>query len=525
MSGSCSFYNEFSPGNSGTSRYLSGLASAKNRADKNDVLCILPPKHINTRGLSEINQNVLDTGIEVGCSAIGKIKNSRKYTPEKLFNIKDFVIVGGGNLGEKCGVAAVTKIHPYGISCGVDNLSCKRRECPECAPYYVVKTAKEIAFKLECYARSHKNERPHAITVSAHPDVEASWDWNNFKMSLFRRGVRHMRGMGIAGGVKIGHPYRLKKGVVKKFREKFADEPDQYEMGTAGKGFWGRMRKDELGLGGWRNYVRPGFHEHCIGFPGFVKEHKSNDLLIKKYTVLEDVESLVKHLLYLVGHSGIAKTESGTKDSTKWWGFLNKNSKIPAPYEPEYENSYVKYADQVSSSEEPFGFDAELKILKWEEKRRVKRENEISFAEKWFFDEDALSEDEKAGIRQEIEDVVDGLDGIKKKETRVKLCPVSGDLIENFFAARLLPFYIRDPGWQLDVIEHNGKALGDSLLSDLELMSNCIDDDGDFVLDDVYKAAGRKGFSALCVFRLSLVPDETDNCPVDAPSNEGDKGG
>lgn len=385
---------------------------------------ILPPKGIGTRGkikaLSEEN---------------GLIK---KY--KSGIRIEDYVLMGGGDPGDKCGVQAITKIHPYGVSVGYEPLRCKRPECPNCAPYDIIQKVKAIAYKLECYARAH-GDRPHAMVMSVKPEVAKTWDWNNFETSLFRRGYRRAQKLGVVGGVGICHPFRIKAGIKEMFNKEGVKDH-----------FFAAAKKDVLKLGSWRDYVKFGYHEHSIGFPGYFDQHEDHEFVIKKYTVLEDLESVVKHLLYLIGHSGVVKTGSGTKDSIRWWGVLNGNSKIPDEYD---EDGYC---------------------------------------------EDDLSLKERDKIRVEIEKILDGLDYLKKKEKRVTACPITGMPVENFFPAAMLPVLVNDRSWVESVCSYNGHEKGYALLEDLRKLIENKELAGDILLEDCLK----NDLNTLKIFSLEI---------------------
>ena len=349
--------------------------------------------------------------------------------------IWDFMLVGGGDPGLKCGAQAITKIHPFGDSVGYEPLRCKRVECPDCAPYEIIKKVKQIAFKIESYARAH-GQRPHAMVMSVHPEEEAKWDWDNFEISLFRRGYRRARELGVVGGVGIGHPFRLKRGVVDMLK---ADGVESH--------FWAAAKKDKLNLGSWREYVKFGYHEHSIGFPGYFEQHEDSEFFIKKYTVLEDLESVVRHLIYLLGHSGVLQTKTGSKDSVRWWGVLNGNSKDEEAYS-----------------------------------------------------EDTLSKNEQERIRAEIEVVLDSLEGVKLKEKRVVECPVTGMSVEHFFRIGMLPVMLNNHLWIEALYDTHGEEKAEALIGDLEALLELRCERGEIMLE----ACLKHEFKELRLFSLEV---------------------
>jgi len=308
----------------------------------------------------------------------------------------DFGLIGCGEKGSYCGVNRMNKLCNCGESFMFSPLSCKRIECPECSSYWMIKKTKRIAFRIESYARS-RNERPHAIVISVNPQDGKDWAWKEFRMSLFRRGYRRAKALGVNGGCAIFHAFRIKKNIKTELRKKGLKN-----------NYWKAVRDDALGLGSWKEYVQFGPHQHSIGFPSFLKEHKSTDFLIKKYATLKNLESVVRHVLYLIGHSTIYKEGVNKgKDTIKWWGDLNKRTK--------------------------HAFNEEVE----------------------------LSDEDREKLKIDIEDVVDKImNGEEGKSNEITKCPKCGLGIDHFFKIEELNTLLRNKDWRNGVAsKENLKAL------------------------------------------------------------------
>jgi hypothetical protein len=102
--------------------------------------------------------------------------------------------------------------------------------------------------------------------------------------------------LGVTGGVRVFHPFRVKDDVKHDLRALGAKDSG---------GFWKMIRENVLKLPSWYSYVYLAPHIHSIVFPSFIEENSKKDIIVKKYAVFDSVKDTVAHLRYLLSHCGL----------------------------------------------------------------------------------------------------------------------------------------------------------------------------------------------------------------------------
>ena len=74
------------------------------------------------------------------------------------------------------------------------------------------------------------------------------------RRSIRTPGIRVVLGLGALGGLAVPHAFRLRDSIKARLRETELDE----------RGFWKAVGNDVLDLGDWREYVKPGQHDHSV---------------------------------------------------------------------------------------------------------------------------------------------------------------------------------------------------------------------------------------------------------------------
>lgn len=174
--------------------------------------------------------------------------------------------------------------------------------------------ALELCIMVEAYAKV-TGERPAAVFVSIRENEVIGWTWKKY-LGFFRKGYDRLESMGVMGGIRFFHPFRIRKNVLKLLREV------GYGSGGSKGGFWAGVRENALKLGSWRSYLRLSPHLHAVVFPSCIDEHRRKDIVVRKYAVLATTEDLVAHVQYLLSHCGILADREN--EPAKEFGNLSK---------------------------------------------------------------------------------------------------------------------------------------------------------------------------------------------------------
>lgn len=307
---------------------------------------------------------------------------SVRIDPYREYNLWDFELPGLGESGVYCGTNTVAKaraICPTGDSVRYTPRRCRRLECPDCYQSEDRETAFEATVELEAAARVLE-ERPHALFFSPPEELWSNIGPPQIKLLVERfyrefraneqrvrceahghtvgeceecgpvrcselgttghrvgecpecyehrcEGSEHTIGDcpdcytkdSLIGGYRVVHHARLLKAVAKLLRR------EGYGEGGDKGGLWVGVRENALDLEqGWRAYARLSMHVHSIGFPSRIEEFNGTDdgYLLRKYDTLEDVESVLRHLQYLMHHRALGRDGREIR-SVKSWGMFH----------------------------------------------------------------------------------------------------------------------------------------------------------------------------------------------------------
>lgn len=238
-------------------------------------------------------------------------------------SLNNFELPGLGEEGEICGRDRLPEkdaVCPNGDAVRYEPHLCRKVECPNCYKREDRDRAFELVVSIEGVAQL-RNERPHAAVFSVPQEEAENYSIENINTNLMRRGRRRAdRRSGVLGGVSVVHPARILETVKQRLR--IAGYGENGDKG----GLWRGVRDDALGLGDWRNYCKYSPHGHSIGFPEWIDPHEGDDFLVRKYDTLENTESVVKHVRYLMSHRGAWRSD-GQFTSIRRWGMFHHASK------------------------------------------------------------------------------------------------------------------------------------------------------------------------------------------------------
>jgi hypothetical protein len=217
----------------------------------------------------------------------------------KILTKLSFLIPGLGLAAVYCMKQTVNAISSVGDAVKVVRLKCERIQCPNCYQWWISQRVFALAVKIEAYAKV-TGERPASLVVSVHPDSVKGWSWSDYG-NFFRTGYNRLAKLGLLGGIRVFHPFRIPFVIQSKLREL-----GYHGFKNGGKGgFWAGIRDNALNLKSWYQYVELAPHMHIIGYPSFIGANTKKDIVIKKYAVLGNVRDTVGHIRYLLSHCGI----------------------------------------------------------------------------------------------------------------------------------------------------------------------------------------------------------------------------
>lgn len=226
------------------------------------------------------------------------------------------ILPGLGESGQHCQKCVVYGIGINGDKIGVRNLKCKRIECPNCYKNWVLDRVFETTFKLEAYAKI-TGDRPAHVVASIAPQICRTWTTLDQYETFHKRVYRHLSAIGVDGGLRIFHPYRINPGVIAELKK--------VGYGTPGNGYWKGVRENALGYENFEQYYSLGVHDHTIVFPSFLSEHTDRNFVVKKIGVLDTMDDTIKALYYLISHCGVLKdTESADNHPLTFFGELHR---------------------------------------------------------------------------------------------------------------------------------------------------------------------------------------------------------
>ena len=246
-------------------------------------------------------------------SVLGRVCSFTKGTAAKPLYKQNFVIPGLGKPGDYCMKKIVNAVSSLGNALRVTRLKCERIECPNCYQWWLSQRVFKLAVLVECYSKVVR-DRPNVISISLHEDEFYKKPWE-FYLSFYRKAYYRIKKLGVVGGIRFFHPFRLKRSIKRELVKSGI-----FENGNGGA-FWKAIRDDVLHLKSFYEYVRLSPHLHIIGFPSFIDENNFKDWVIVKYAVLDDVSDVVGHIKYLLDHSGIL-TDKGNEPASVF-GVLN----------------------------------------------------------------------------------------------------------------------------------------------------------------------------------------------------------
>lgn len=243
------------------------------------------------------------------------LQKERSLEPKLLRHRFPFALPGLGEAADYCMKVEIKSRCECGESLGTRILKCKRIECPYCYIKWVKEKVFDIALKVEAYA-TVTGDRPSHVVFSDKPERFKSATWNDYE-AFFKKGYRHVSAVGGAGGVRMFHPYRVKKQLLPRLKK--------MGFGTEKKGFWKAVREDALHLVSLYNYIELGPHAHCLIFPSFLQEHNDKSFFLKKIGVLASLDDVIRLCFYLISHVGIlADSEDFDNHPVVFFGELHR---------------------------------------------------------------------------------------------------------------------------------------------------------------------------------------------------------
>lgn len=238
-------------------------------------------------------------------------------------SLEEFELPGLGEPGEICGKDRLPEsnaVCPNGDAVRYEPHLCRKVECPTCYEREDRERAFELAVQIEGVAEL-MGERPHALVWSIPPREGSRYSIEDINTKLMRRGRRRSkRKSEVLGGVSVVHPARIQD------RMKVELRAVGYGANGPEGGLWEGVRDDVFNLGDWREYAEYSPHGHSIGFPELIEPHEGSEFLVRKYTTLEDTESVVAHIRYLMSHRGVWRGD-GQFTSIRRWGMFHHASK------------------------------------------------------------------------------------------------------------------------------------------------------------------------------------------------------
>ena len=336
MSGSCGFYNEFSPDSAGSSRYRDALARGAVS---------------NTSALVEVagvSQTVLPG---VGPDSVS-IENDAKREAVLMAYLEKLAADNFGSAWEKAHTEGVLnfahRVRYIGVpipgldapheDCGrvfsvgvcpdcsykhpVKNY-CDRPGCAVCYEHWATKEAKKICERVAGFKAAYKEVKGRRVGNPMHVVVEKRGD-DIIELVKTPEGIKKYLRMcadetkkaGVLSSVQVFHLYKIHKGIKKKLSGLL--DPD-------GKGLWDLVMNDALGLGTLERYVYVAPHVHVAGF-GFMPKgkdvHERSGWFVSNKGRLSKEKDIFRMVHYALSHCAIIP---GMK-TVRYYGGLSYNS-------------------------------------------------------------------------------------------------------------------------------------------------------------------------------------------------------
>lgn len=240
---------------------------------------------------------------------------------KRIYSSNVLDIVSMGDSGDLCMTEVFREISVDGDALKTYHLKCGSPLCPDCSTSWIISRVYEMTLRLEIEAKE-RGERPFPFIMSVPPSETTEWTIEEVNTSLFRRGYRRARNLGIDGGVAVWHPFRIKKCYQNELRNKGIE--DKMTVGEhESKGMWDAVKEDKLNIGYYKGYLRIGMHTHCIGFGKNPIGHKKKDFFIgiKGSDGSPDrmnTDEVMKYLYYVLTHAGQLKGNMHTNPTRRW---------------------------------------------------------------------------------------------------------------------------------------------------------------------------------------------------------------
>lgn len=230
-----------------------------------------------------------------GFNHVGYATHSEQLSKNAvILFLTSFLIPGLGLSADNCMKKVLSAISSLGNAAKFISKHCERIQCPNCYQWWISKRAFELSVLIECYAL-YVNDRPAGVMCSIHPDKVKDWTWNDY-CKFIRKCYSRMYKLGITGGVRVFHPFRVKDEIKIALKKLGAKDSG---------GFWKMIRENVLNLPFWYSYVYLAPHIHNIVFPSFIEPNTTKDIVIRKYAVFATVRDTVAHVRYLLSHCGV----------------------------------------------------------------------------------------------------------------------------------------------------------------------------------------------------------------------------
>lgn len=226
---------------------------------------------------------------------------------------ESYTLIGKGKPEKTCMQKVAHALSPNLDGVSFIHQKCNRYTCPNCYDWLNQKRIHKLTTIIELYAL-YTGERPAHIVSSINPKCfKTLADIDKFRKESYK----HFKSICVEAGLRIDHPFRLKKDIVDRLRSEFSiDTPH---------GFWQAVRDDVLNLTDWREYVNFSPHIHGIVFPSFLKPHSDRKFIVKKIRTVKNIKDTIKLLNYQLSHIAVYTGSDNTRmDATRLFGKLHR---------------------------------------------------------------------------------------------------------------------------------------------------------------------------------------------------------
>ena len=324
MSGSCGFYNEFSPENAGTSRYCAALKSSP-PSDASALDRLKKPADLTQSSLPGLGIESNDTKDNANCEAaldayLEKLANDNfgsaweKTRAEGALNYAyrvkydDVPIPGLDEPHEDCG-----RVFSVGICPDCDykhpiKNHCDRPGCAVCFEHWATKETKRVCERVEGFKTAYKSLKGRRVGNPMHIVTEKRGT-EIIELVRTPKGIRKYLRMcadvdkkaGILSSAQVFHLYKIRKEI----RETLVPL-----LKSDGEGLWDLVRNDALGLGKFERYVYVAPHTHSVGFgftPNGKDVYEKSGWFIKNKGRLSNDEDIFRVVRYALSHCAVIR--------------------------------------------------------------------------------------------------------------------------------------------------------------------------------------------------------------------------